>query len=82
MKKFSFIFFLLLSFSSIGKTPGKVFKDYIKALQSKKDLKKTVKIGDGIFLNLSNPSEKFVLQQMDVKVLKEVVVEILFPLES
>ena len=75
MRKFSFIFFLLFSFSSIGKTPGKVFKDYIKSLQSQKALKETVKIGDGIFLNLSNPSEKFILQQMDVKVLKEVVVE-------
>ncbi len=53
-------------------SPGKAYKVYIKELQNQKGLTKKITIGEGLSLDLSNPSEKFIFNQMDVQVLKEV----------
>ena len=54
-------------------SPGKAYKVYIKELQNQKGLTKKITIGEGLSLDLSNPSEKFIFNQMDVQVLKEVI---------
>ena len=56
-------------------SPGKSYKQHIKKLQKNKTLKGKVKIGEDLILDLSNPSEKFVFEYMDVTILKEVVKE-------
>ena len=73
LKRILFLFFTIISFTVNGANPGKAYKSYIKNLQKNKNFKGTVKVGDGIYLNLSNASEQFVFKYMDVKVLKEIV---------
>ena len=73
MKKVLFLLSFFICFSINGMTPGEAFKNYIKVNQKDKSLSEKVKIGEGLFLDLSNPSEKFVFGQMDITILKEVI---------
>ena len=75
MKKNIFLLLLFVSFSVNGMSPGKSYKQYIKKLQKDKNLKGKIKIGEDLLLDLSDPSEKFVFEYMDVTILKEVVKE-------
>jgi len=54
-------------------SPGKSYKNYILKLQKNKKLTGIIKVGEDLYLDLGKPSERFVFEFMDIKILKEVI---------
>ena len=73
MKNYTLFLLFLISFSTYGMSPGKSYKNYILKLQKNKKLTGIIKVGEDLYLDLGKPSERFVFEFMDIKILKEVI---------